>query len=207
MVTPRLLAFALVLVLTDAPAQAQDWSRAGGPLVFTAVPSPDAAQPTQPTQPTASAEPLQPRQPFADLVDAAAAAQGLDPKLLHAVIAVESAYRPDARSSAPGGGAGGLTQLMPQTARELGVEDRFDPAENVHGGARYLATQLRRFGDVRLALAAYNSGPSRVARLGRAPDIPETRDYVVRVVDCYLALTAGRSIRSSRDCRTAESAP
>ncbi len=96
---------------------------------------------------------------------------------------------------------------MPQTARELGVQDRFDPTENVFGGAQYLAAQLRRFGDVRLALAAYNAGPSRVARLGRAPDFPETRDYVVKVVDCYLALTAGRTIRSARDCRTGEPAP
>ncbi|MBT9470229.1 MAG: lytic transglycosylase domain-containing protein [Pseudomonadota bacterium] len=119
----------------------------------------------------------------------------------------ESAYQADALSAAPGGGAAGLTQLMPQTARELGVQDRFDPTENVFGGAQYLAAQLRRFGDVRLALAAYNAGPSRVARLGRAPDFPETRDYVVKVVDCYLALTAGRTIRSARDCRTGEPAP
>ncbi len=189
----------LGLLLAATPVQGQDWASAGGPLFFSqASVAPAAAAPLPST--------AQASQPYAELVADAATAQGLDPKLLHAVIAVESAYQADALSAAPGGGAGGLTQLMPQTARELGVQDRFDPTENVHGGAQYLAAQLRRFGDVRLALAAYNAGPSRVARLGRAPDFPETRDYVVKVVDCYLALTAGRAIRSARDCRTAEPA-
>ena len=66
-------------------------------------------------------------------------------------------------------------------------------------GTIWRASQIR-FGDVRLALAAYNSGPGGVARLGRIPDIAETRAYVVAVVDCYLALTAGRGIRGSREC-------
>ena len=98
-------------------------------------------------------------------------------------------------------GAGGLTQLMPGTALELGVRDRFDPVENLRGGADYLARQIRRFGDLRLALAAYNAGPARVARLGRVPDIAETQAYVATVVDCYLALTAGQGITSSTQCR------
>jgi len=110
----------------------------------------------------------------------------------------ESAYRPDALSPV---GAGGLTQLMPGTALELGVRDRFDPVENLRGGADYLARQIRRFGDLRLALAAYNAGPARVARLGRVPDIAETQAYVATVVDCYLALTAGQGITSSTQCR------
>jgi soluble lytic murein transglycosylase-like protein len=194
----------LGLAVAAGPVQAQDWASAGGALFFAqesvAPPETPAADATLPTTVLAS-------QPYADLVADAAAAQGLDPKLLHAVNTVECAYQAAARSAAPGGGAAGLTQLMPHTARELGVQDRFDPTENVFGGAQYLAAQIRRFGDVRLALAAYNAGPSRVARLGRAPDFPETRDYVVKVVDCYLALTAGRSIRSARDCPTAEPAP
>lgn len=114
---------------------------------------------------------------------------------------VESGYRADAVSPM---GAGGLTQLMPGTAAELGVRDRFDVEQNLSGGADYLARQMLRFGDVRLALAAYNSGPARVARLGRIPDIAETRAYVVAVVDCYLALTAGRGARNARDCRAPE---
>lgn len=138
-------------------------------------------------------------QPFAEAIRVAAARHGVDDKLLHALVLVESGYRPDARSPV---GAGGLTQLMPATAVELGVTDRFDVAQNLAGGADYLARQLNRFGDVRLALAAYNAGPGRVARLGRVPDIEETRTYVVRVVDCYLALAAGRSVRHARDCRS-----
>lgn len=93
---------------------------------------------------------------------------------------------------------------MPATAQELGVADRFDPAENLRGGADYLARQLKRFGDLRLALAAYNAGPGRVAALGRIPRISETEQYVETVVECFLALTAGRAVRSTRACRRPE---
>ncbi|GAA0196524.1 hypothetical protein QOZ96_001810 [Brevundimonas nasdae] len=117
------------------------------------------------------------------------------------LVADGSAYRVDAVSPA---GAGGLTQLMPGTAADLAVRDRFDPIENLNGGADYLARQLLRFGEVRLALAAYNSGPDRVARLGRIPHIAETQAYVASAVDCYLALTAGRGARNSRECRSPE---
>lgn len=138
-------------------------------------------------------------QPYAAAVAEAAARHGLDPKLLHALVVVESAYRPRAASPV---GAAGLTQLMPATAAELGVADRLDPRANLRGGAAYLARQVLRFGDLRLALAAYNAGPARVARLGRIPPIPETQAYVSAVVDCYLALSAGRGVRSSRECPT-----
>ena len=114
------------------------------------------------------------------------------------------AYRADAVSRA---GAAGLTQLMPTTARDLGVRDRFGPAANVLAGADYLARQLVRFGDLRLALAAYNAGPEWVARLGRIPDLAETRAYVQAVVECYLALSAGRGVRSSGECRAGRAAP
>lgn len=93
---------------------------------------------------------------------------------------------------------------MPATALELGVRNRFDPAENLRVGAEYLARQILRFKDLRLALAAYNAGPGRVARLGRVPDIAETRAYVETVIACYLALAAGRDVRSSRACRSPE---
>ena len=139
--------------------------------------------------------------PFREAIAEAAARHGLDAKLLHAVVLTESAYRPDAISPA---GAAGLMQLMPGTARELGVEDRFDPVANLRGGADYLARQLRRFQDVRLALAAFNAGPSRVARLGRIPPIRETEQYVETVVQCYLALAAGRNVRTSPACRSPE---
>lgn len=137
-------------------------------------------------------------QPLDALITRIANETGLDPKLLHALVIVESAY--DHRAVSPVGAAG-LTQLMPGTARELGVTNRFDVEENLRGGARYLTIQIGRFGDLRLALAAYNSGPGRVARLGRVPDIAETQGYVRDAIDCYLALSAGRGIRHRRQCR------
>ncbi|MCO8029887.1 lytic transglycosylase domain-containing protein [Brevundimonas diminuta] len=176
-----------------AAAQSIDWSRAGGDLFGLPLESAEALQ-------TESGSPrvITPTQPFDDAVAAAAAHHNLDPKLLHALVLTESAYRADAVSPA---GAAGLTQLMPGTALDLGVADRFDPVENLKGGADYLTRQILRFGDLRLALAAYNSGPARVARLGRVPDIAETRAYVATVIDCYLALAAGRSVLNSRQCR------
>ena len=179
----------------SATAQQVDWAGAGGSLFGTPAVEPAV---------TDALDSLEvPRlavldQPFRDAIEAAAQAHGLDPKLLHALVITESGYRVDARSPV---GAGGLTQLMPDTARELGVVDRFDPVENLRGGADYLARQILRFGDLRLALAAYNAGPARVARLGRVPDIAETQAYVATVVDCYLALSAGQGVVSARQCR------
>jgi soluble lytic murein transglycosylase-like protein len=202
MVRTVVAALAVLLSAGAARAQPVDWRKAGGDLFV-------HADLTSPEPVAAVAEPaisrLTPlRQPFADAIAVAAERHGLDPKLLHALVVVESAYRADAVSSA---GAGGLTQLMPATAAELGIRDRFDPWENVLGGADYLARQVLRFGDLRLALAAYNAGPARVARLGHVPDIRETQAYVSAVVDCYLALTAGRGVRSSGQCRTPGGSP
>lgn len=188
---------ALVLWAQAAPVLAQnvDWERAGGDLFGRLEAAPVAGLDGELAVEPVRLLPLS--QPYQEAVDAAALAHGLDPKLLHALVLTESAYRPDAVSPA---GAGGLTQLMPGTALELGVRDRFDPDENLRGGADYLARQLARFGDVRLALAAYNAGPGRVARLGRIPDFAETQAYVATVIECFLALTAGRSVTSSRQC-------
>jgi len=194
MVKPVWIATAALTIVGPASAQEADWSRAGGGLFATPVVEPAADAPDSAEIPRL--ESLD--QPFQAAIEAAALAHGLDPKLLHALVVTESAYRADARSPA---GAGGLTQLMPGTAVELGVRDRFDPVENLRGGADYLARQIRRFGDLRLALAAYNAGPARVARLGRIPDIAETQAYVATVVDCYLALTAGQGVTNSRQCR------
>lgn len=180
-----------------AQAQSTDWRRAGGDL-FAAQPQTPAS--TQSPVIESAEDPRVPplSQPYDKAVAAAAERYGLDPKLLHAVVIVESAYRSNAVSRV---GASGLTQLMPTTAARLGVRDRFDPADNLFGGAAYLARQVLRFGDLRLALAAYNAGPGRVAQLGRVPEISETRAYVAAVVDCYLALTAGRGVRSARECK------
>lgn len=145
-----------------ARAQVVDWSAAGGGLFGGAPDDADAVNGLDRHDdkvPSLS-------QPYQAAVEAAARRHGLDEKLLHAVVIVESAYRPEACSVA---GACGLTQLMPGTAADLDVRDRFAPEENLRGGAAYLAQQLVRFGDVRLALAAYNAGPARVARVGRIP--------------------------------------
>lgn len=187
-----LIVSAMLLMAASASAQEVDWRGAGGGLF------PGEAEVVNETIAAEAEVRLRPLdQPFQALIDQAADRHGIDPKLLHALVIVESAYRADAVSHA---GAAGLTQLMPGTARDLGVADRFDVAANLDGGAAYLAQQLIRFQDVRLALAAYNAGPGRVQRLGRVPEIPETQHYVVAVIDCYLALTAGRGARNFGDC-------
>ena len=110
---------------------------------------------------------------------------GIAPRLFQALITQESAWAVNAVSHA---GAVGLTQLMPATALDhcgLGQAELTDPIKNMRCGASYFAEQLKRFGDVELALAAYNSGPDRVAKLGRVPRIQETQNYVTRITNAY----------------------
>ena len=107
-----------------------------------------------------------------------ATSHAIPPKLFLALITAESGF--DANAVSPKG-AIGLTQLMPATAKSLGI-DPYDPEQNLIGGARYLRQQFERFGSWPLALAAYNAGPTRVARLGRIPNISETRAFVARVL-------------------------
>jgi soluble lytic murein transglycosylase-like protein len=108
----------------------------------------------------------------------------LPPGLMQALVWAESRFNPMAISPA---GAAGLAQLMPATARELGVSNRHDPAQNIDGGARYLRQMLDRFVDVHLALAAYNAGPSAVARAGGIPRNRETPAYVRSVLQRWMA--------------------
>ncbi|TAN07073.1 MAG: lytic transglycosylase domain-containing protein [Rhodanobacteraceae bacterium] len=116
-------------------------------------------------------------------VAAAAKLTGVDAALLRAVIHAESGFNPRALSYK---GAQGLMQLMPATAFELGVGNAFDPAENISGGARYLAELLQDFhGDVKLAAAAYNAGAGAVTKYGGVPPYAETRVYVKRVALLY----------------------
>lgn len=128
-----------------------------------------------------------PAQAYDTMVQQAALRYSMDPDLLHAVIKVESNYRPLAVSSK---GAIGLMQIMPTTGVELGFanprRDLLIPVNNIDAGARYLARMMRRFdGDLSLALAAYNAGPSAVSRNAALSDYPETRKYVRSVLDLY----------------------
>jgi len=132
----------------------------------------------------------------------AARANGLDPELVAAVIKVESGFNPNALSRK---GARGLMQLMPATARLLGLEDAFDGRGNIHGGCRYLKSLLDDFeGDLPLALAAYNAGRETVRKYNGIPPYPETRNYVRKVLRFYngdeeAAFSAGRRVRLIRD--------
>lgn len=124
------------------------------------------------------------RQRYGALIEQIADRFEVDAALLHAVISVESAYNPYALS---GRGAGGLMQLMPETAMRYGVVNVFDPADNVRGGAQYLADLLKKFeNDLQLALAAYSAGEAAVLKYDkRIPPYRETTVYVPKVVDTY----------------------
>jgi hypothetical protein len=116
-------------------------------------------------------------------VEQTARTHGLDPNLIDLVIRMESGYNPRALSSK---GARGVMQLMPGTASMYGVQDCFDPFENIRGGVRYLRDLLVRFNsDIELALAAYNAGPEAVARHGGVPPYQETRNYVSSILAAY----------------------
>lgn len=144
---------------------------------------------------------------YRELADRWAARNEVDPLLVSAVIGVESAWDPEAVSVK---GAIGLMQLMPDTARILGV-DPWDPEANLDGGSRYLRSLLDRFdGDLELALAGYNAGPLAVERYGGVPPFPETVSYVEHVLARYFGRDAyrveaasapvrGRKVHMSRD--------
>jgi soluble lytic murein transglycosylase-like protein len=130
---------------------------------------------------------------YAHIIDSEARRNRVDPALLHAVITVESGYNPMAVSRA---GARGIMQLMPDTARQYGVRDVFDPAQNIRAGAALLADLKARYrNDLKLVLAAYNAGAGAVDRHGqRVPPFEETMIYVPRVLGIYSRLR--NSLRS-----------
>jgi soluble lytic murein transglycosylase-like protein len=120
---------------------------------------------------------------FDELIDDAARRHALDPKLVKSVMLVESAFNPAAVSRK---GASGLMQLMPATAKQHGVENIFDPADNIRGGAKHLAYLLGVFGnDLPKSLAAYNAGEAAVLRYGGIPPYDETRLYVHKALTAY----------------------
>ncbi|HLW77987.1 MAG TPA: lytic transglycosylase domain-containing protein [Terriglobia bacterium] len=145
------------------------------------------------------------RDSLADLgsyIDDLSRRNGLDPALVNAVIEVESAWNPRARSRK---NALGLMQLLPETAARLGVSDPFDPRDNIAGGIRYLRFLLDRFaGDLRLALAGYNAGEKAVEARGDVPPYPETRSYVKQVLARYGRGVVAASPQSAQIYETVE---
>jgi len=115
-------------------------------------------------------------------IEKASKIHGVSFPLIKAVIKAESNFNPHAVSRK---GALGLMQIMPCNLRDFDISDPFDPWENILGGARYLRDMIRRYGQVSLALAAYNAGPSTVDEYNDIPPYPETQDYVRRVMRYY----------------------
>jgi soluble lytic murein transglycosylase-like protein len=159
--------------------------RAGGEIVcepsLIARIEPDEVpypEPEPAVEASATLAPAELAQPYSELIDTLSARHGVDPRLVKAIIRVESAYQERARSRK---GAMGLMQLMPDTARQYAVRDPYEPRSNIEAGIRHLSSLLEHF-TVPLALAAYNAGEAAVRRFGGVPPYPETRDYVGRVL-------------------------
>ena len=131
-------------------------------------------------------EDLPSRKVINEFVRTAGERYNVDPDLIKAIIQVESNFKSNAVSSA---GAAGLMQLMPETAKDLNVADRFNPRDNIYGGTRYMSQLLKQFNqDVILALAAYHAGPGTVLRTGGLPNISATKSYISKVMEKYNGL-------------------
>ena len=153
--------------------------------------APTTASPTAAASPTSFSSVLDKAQggavpsevaPYKAMIERSAARWGVDPALIQAVIQHESGGNANATSDA---GAMGLMQLMPTTARALGVTNAYDPAQSIDAGTHYLSTQLQRFGDTKLAIAAYDAGGAAVARYGGIPPYAETQASVPAIYALY----------------------
>jgi soluble lytic murein transglycosylase len=167
-----------LLVAFQASADVYVYTDENGVVHFTDSPKHDGFKLKSRSRPS-----LRSTRAWDGVIRRAADEHGVDPGLVKAVIHAESAFDSDAVS---GAGARGLMQLMPRTARALGVDDPFDAWQNIDGGTRHLGYLIERYnGDLQLALAAYNAGGRAVSRFGGIPPYEETRKYVKRVLALY----------------------
>jgi hypothetical protein len=133
--------------------------------------------------PAETPAPVKKEEAYNEIIEKYAGDYALDPSLIHTIIAKESGF--NAKAVSPKG-ARGLMQLMPATAQRLGVRNSFDPEENIRGGVKHFRSLMDNFNnDLELSLAAYNAGENLVQRLGRVPEIPETKDYVQSITARY----------------------
>jgi|Deesub1362B_J571_1020462.scaffolds.fasta_scaffold00061_48 soluble lytic murein transglycosylase-like protein len=152
-----------------------------GVIHFTDVP-PDGKYTTVKVPSTSYSPSYYNKHDYREIAEETAKRYSVDPELVKRIIEVESGWNPYAISPK---GAMGLMQIMPETARELGLKNPYDPEENIDAGVRYLKYLIRRFGDLRLALAAYNAGPSVVEQYGGVPPYSETIRYVRNILSGY----------------------
>jgi hypothetical protein len=184
--SPHYIAALVLVFACAAPVQAENivaMVDEHGHTVYVNAPSDDGGgKAAHSFRPVRSANALPPAE-VDRMVQQAATSKQVDPKLVHSIIQVESGYDPNAVSRK---GAMGLMQLVPGTAKRFGVENPFDPVQNIHGGVSYLKYLLDMFrGDVTLSLAAYNAGENSVLRSGGVPAFRETQDYVRKVNYLY----------------------
>ncbi|MBJ6609687.1 MAG: lytic transglycosylase domain-containing protein [Candidatus Thiothrix moscowensis] len=142
---------------------------------------------------------------YNDVITDAAIKYRINPALITAIITAESCFQNEARSHK---GAGGLMQLIPATAKRFGVSDRFDPAENIEGGTRYLRWLLNRYGgSIPHAVAAYNAGEGRVDEYGVHVPFEETATYSRRVLNAYSKLASSGRTRTAKPQAVAKTQP
>ena len=198
------LAFGTSPASGAGPAPAGTYPPPGAyPVALGAPPMPSSplvASSTSGSEPAPAGAPMPIPAELDGAITSAADRYGLPRSLVAGVARAESGFNPTAQSPA---GAQGVMQLMPATARSMGVTDPFDPSQSIDGGARYLSQLMRRFGgNATLAVAGYNAGPNAVARFGGVPPYAETRAYVDRV----LGYAAGYEDSNNRPAVTAYAA-
>ncbi len=182
-----------VIILPASGSDLRTMRRADGVILIYSEGLDDPATLSPPLRPPSQPAPAPSEDRLSENLSAAidrlARRQNLDPGLVRAVIRVESDFDARAVSSR---GARGLMQLMPSTARQLGVHNVFDPVQNVRGGTEYLRRMIDRFdGNLELGLASYNAGPGAVDRYGGVPPFRETTRYIHKVLRAYRGETGG----------------